>query len=103
MSGKIDAFDCVKEVTQNPRVEEKVLGTIYDGSHGAMGGAWISYLCPCGCGADVFIPLRFDNTVQSQRWLYSKSEHGITLSPSILETWRCKSHYFIRDSKVVWV
>jgi hypothetical protein len=56
-----------------------------------------AHLCACGCGEKVRTPL--DPT----GWRISKGKDGPSLYPSI-GNWqhKCKSHYFIRDGKVIW-
>jgi hypothetical protein len=56
-----------------------------------------SHLCACGCGTRVATPLN------PAKWRLV--DHGVTvsLSPSIgLGTLPCKSHYWIRRSRVDW-
>ena len=54
------------------------------------------FLCPCGCGGEVSIPLTADG------WKLNGSLDEPTLSPSILWKHGCLAHFFIRDGKVVW-
>jgi hypothetical protein len=61
------------------------------------------YLCPCGCGMPC--PTYFENdhrkrTPERHLWDFSKGPNGPTLSPSVLHTGGCKSHYNITDGKV---
>lgn len=56
-----------------------------------------SHLCCCGCGHKVVTPL---NPAQ-----WSLTDHGstVSLAPSIgLGTLPCRSHYWIRRSRVEW-
>lgn len=55
------------------------------------------HLCACGCGSKVSTPLT------PTRWTLSESPAGATLFPSV-GNWQlpCRSHYLIRDSRVVW-
>jgi len=57
----------------------------------------VVHKCACGCGEKVVLPL------SPEHWkLYYDGE--ITLSPSIGNyQYDCKSHYFIRDGRIVWV
>lgn len=73
-----------------PQIEEGVLYICLDCNV-------IIHKCACGCGEKVVLPLAPDH------WqLYYDGE--VTLSPSIGNyQYTCKSHYFIRNSKVVWV
>ena len=48
------------------------------------------HLCLCGCGVPVWLPLKPDF------WTLTKHEDGkISLSPSILQRFDCKSHYIL--------
>lgn len=58
-------------------------------------------LCPCGCGVELYI-----NFIEEQKpyWDYSIDENkNISLHPSINRKVECKSHFFIREGKVLWV
>ena len=55
------------------------------------------HLCACGCGNETVTP------INENEWNLIDDENGITLSPSIGNfSFECKSHYWIRNSKVVW-
>jgi hypothetical protein len=57
--------------------------------------------CPCRCGRRIDVSL-----VPSENayWTAQLKNGGISLYPSIwLCADPCKSHFFVRDSKVVWV
>lgn len=57
----------------------------------------VVHKCACGCGEKVVLPL------SPEHWKLCY-DGEITLSPSIGNyQYNCKSHYFIRDGKVVWV
>lgn len=56
------------------------------------------HLCPCGCQKKVVTPFNF----AGNGWnLYYIDYKGLTIEPSILNKW-CRSHYWIKDSKVIW-
>lgn len=57
----------------------------------------IIHQCACGCGEKIVLPLA------PEHWqLHYDGE--VTLSPSIGNyQYECKSHYFIRNSKVIWI
>jgi Family of unknown function (DUF6527) len=58
-------------------------------------------LCPCGCDVKLFI-----NLIEEQKpyWNYSIDENkNISIHPSIHRKVECKSHFFIRKGKVLWV
>jgi hypothetical protein len=53
--------------------------------------------CCCGCGEEVVTPL------SPADWRIIKTGQGITLHPSIGNwSYPCRSHYFIRNNRVVW-
>jgi hypothetical protein len=53
--------------------------------------------CVCGCGNEVGTPL------SSNDWELSYNGESISLYPSIGNwSFECQSHYWIRNSKVVW-
>lgn len=56
------------------------------------------HLCACGCGEKVVTP------IDEQGWRFSDNKGKASLSPSIGNfEFPCKSHYFVRDGKIVWV
>lgn len=58
-------------------------------------------LCPCGCGA--FIHLSLLNNDQP-RWRAKRHLTGtVTLKPSILRKGGCRSHFFVRRGRIVWI
>jgi hypothetical protein len=54
------------------------------------------HLCACGCGSLTSTPL-------SMGWVITKDANGPTINHSI-GNWKfaCRSHYFVRDGKIVW-
>lgn len=57
----------------------------------------VVHKCACGCGEKVVLPL------SPEHWKLTY-DGEVTLSPSIGNyQYGCKSHYFIRNGKVVWV
>lgn len=57
----------------------------------------VVHKCACGCGEKVVLPL------SPEHWKLTY-DGEVTLSPSIGNyQYECKSHYFIRNGKVVWV
>lgn len=55
----------------------------------------VGFLCPCGCGREVFLPLDGEH---GRQWRL-ESVDPLTISPSILDK-GCGAHYFIRAGKV---
>lgn len=57
----------------------------------------VIHKCCCGCGREVITPL------SPTDWSLTFDGETITLNPSIGNwNFECKSHYFIRNNKVVW-
>lgn len=54
------------------------------------------HLCPCGCGGNAVTP------TGEGGWKLEFDGETATLSPSLLNRFPCKSHYFIRKNEVVW-
>ena len=62
---------------------------------------WLAgMICPCGCGA------RLEMILLKQakpRWdLKVDQKNRATLHPSVWRNKECKSHFWLRDGKVVW-
>lgn len=57
----------------------------------------VAHKCCCGCGEEIVTPL------SPTDWSLKIEHHKLTLYPSI-GNWslHCQSHYWIRNSKVVW-
>ena len=55
------------------------------------------HLCACGCGTKVSTP------IGPTDWAIEETPAGPTLTPSV-GNWQfpCKSHYFIREGRIVW-
>lgn len=62
---------------------------------------WIAALiCPCGCGE--LIQLALDSTGRP-RWKVSMDDNNqFTLTPSLHRKIRCRSHFILRNGKIVW-
>jgi hypothetical protein len=51
------------------------------------------HLCLCGCGEETFI------TLQEGRWKLIKEKNGkISITPSLQNTFACRSHYIITNN-----
>jgi Family of unknown function (DUF6527) len=56
-----------------------------------------SHLCSCGCGNKVVTPLKPGG------WTLANKNGEVSLNPSIGNwSFPCKSHYWIRSSRIVW-
>jgi len=66
------------------------------------GEAWsVGMTCPCGCGQLIELPLI---PQASPRWRLQVDEaERPTLTPSVWLRTGCRSHFFVRAGKVLWV
>jgi len=55
------------------------------------------HLCLCGCGHECFLPLG------EGEWSLTDNNGKITIIPSILQRFNCKSHYIITNGKANFV
>ena len=88
---KLDAFEieyCNKYVH-----EELEEGILYISKEFNV----IAHLCPCGCGNKSWIRI---NHVDG--WKFRDENGYVTLSPSLLHKFPCKSHYFIKNNSIQW-
>lgn len=74
-------------------------GTIYIA--GENGHLWFAALiCPCGCGAMIQLGLIEH---QRPRWQVTEHEDGtVSLYPSVWRKVGCKSHFILRQGRIVW-
>ncbi len=56
------------------------------------------FVCPCGCGELTHLNFIKDTNC----WTVDIKDGKATISPSILRTIGCRSHFFIQNGKVVW-
>jgi hypothetical protein len=68
---------------------------------GACGHKWhLIMRCPCGCGASIYLNLLPDDR---PLWKLEIHEDGtFSLSPSVWRTTGCRSHFFVRRSRIEW-
>lgn len=79
--------------------------TIHTGIITVVGGVdwtkWILFKCPCGCGEVLTLSLMKSF---KPRWrLKLDKKNRITISPSVWKKDGCRSHFYIRKSKLKWV
>ncbi|MBZ9731182.1 hypothetical protein LB467_15920 [Salegentibacter sp. JZCK2] len=62
---------------------------------------WFAYLkCPCGCKDTIMLNLIPDT---KPRWEYVLSNlNNESLIPSINRKFKCKSHFWIKNNKIIW-
>lgn len=59
----------------------------------------VIHKCPCGCGEIISTPLD-----KKYGWIMQYDGETVSLSPSIGNGfYKCRSHYFIRENKIVWL
>lgn len=62
------------------------------------------HLCPCGCGAEIPIPITEDpreiNGIRNPWYMSIPYKNVVTISPSLLNR-ECGAHYFITQNKVI--
>jgi hypothetical protein len=61
----------------------------------------VAFNCPCGCNS--IIQLNLLQNAKPKWRLLENSKGRITISPSVWRTEGCKSHFFVRKSKIDWV
>ncbi|MDX1916243.1 MAG: DUF6527 family protein [Methylophilus sp.] len=68
---------------------------------GEKNNYWISAMvCPCGCND--LIQLAMDQTGRP-RWSVQIDKSGLaTLYPSVHRNIGCRSHFFLKEGKIVW-
>lgn len=59
------------------------------------------HLCPCGCGEPVY--LTFPEIDTKHGWNMTEQEGKISFTPSVGNTFKCRSHYYITDNKIIFV
>ena len=63
----------------------------------------IIHKCCCGCGNPTVTPFPRNGTGWTVTVEQGESDNPlVTLEPSIFNTFECKSHYWIRQNRVVW-
>lgn len=61
---------------------------------------WLRFQCPCGCGDVIALNLM---TSHHPRWTVEVHQDGtLTAHPSV-DAQTCKSHFWIRRSRIDWV
>lgn len=69
---------------------------------GEPGNAWlIAFKCPCGCNSIIYLNLLVE---AEPKWYYKISKkRRISIYPSVLGKRGCKSHFFVKAGKILWV
>lgn len=62
---------------------------------------WLYFLCPCGCGAELKLPLMASFRARWQIVLHSNLT--LTVDPSVdVKSPGCGAHFWIRNNNVFW-
>ena len=65
------------------------------------GQEWVAaMLCPCGCGDTIELMLLHS---VAPRWDLHVDRGLPTLDPSVWRTAGCRSHFWVRHGRIVWV
>ena len=60
-----------------------------------------SMICPCGCGATLELNLLPD---EHPRWKFAADKKSrASLDPSVWRKIGCKSHFWLRSGRIIWV
>lgn len=66
-----------------------------------MKDLWFAYMkCPCGCKDTIMLNL-IPDTKPCWTYLHDKLRNE-SLTPSIDRRFECKSHFWVKNNKVVW-
>ena len=107
---RLTEFKEVRHITELlmpwiPGEEKPEYGVLYVAETEYQDEQFVQYSCPCGCGTVVFIPY-YKQSQQKElypSWGFKETDGKVTLSPSILSSgFPCRSHYFIRDNRILW-
>ena len=97
MSHRIEKYDLVRlEPGQYVPPKDEFGERMYHSSEFEL----VAFLCPCGCGNEISIPV---GTKQGDWSMRSEVDGSLTLDPSLLQRGGCKSHFFIESCCVRWV
>lgn len=61
-----------------------------------------SHLCACGCGERTVLPIGDPN--KGVYWKYTEAFEKVSFDPSIGNySFPCRSHYYIKENKIIWL
>ncbi|WP_124979092.1 DUF6527 family protein [Nonlabens xiamenensis] len=74
-----------------------------EGNSKILGNNWYAhFICPCGCEERIMLNL-LEDVSPSWSLTINKDKTSFSIYPSIWRTNNCKSHFWIKDGKVLWV
>lgn len=86
-----------KAVNDLPERENQEYGIIYvkvwEGEINTV------HQCPCGCGNEVYIHHDLD---RNRGWVINIKCEKITVNPSVGNTFKCRTHYYLIENKIRW-
>lgn len=93
------AYAKTNHVVNPPSLEEVAAGEFYvvgrDGNP-----RWVMFQCPCKCGEVITLSLQ---KIHRPHWALDCSTKNMpTLHPSVWRNAGCRSHFWIRDGKILW-
>jgi len=74
-------------------------GTIYIENRGGK-ERWLYLRCPCGCGDVITVNLM--KSVYPHWETSTNGLGGLDISPSLRKITGCKSHFFVKNSQIIW-
>lgn len=76
--------------------------TLYvEGDIKKMDYLYASFKCPCGCGDELLLNLIED--VKPCWQVVLSEDNNFSITPSVWREVNCKSHFWLRNSKIIWV
>jgi len=96
---RIDRYTIQRCVLRDTTAPEGVM-FILDIDDGAIIPQAVAFLCPCGCGIEIYLPV--DGSNVETKWSLSLNDGTPTITPSVAMRGGCMSHYFITRGEVRW-
>ncbi len=59
----------------------------------------VGFRCPCGCGQRLELMLLRE---VKPHWTLNTNSKGVSLHPSVWLRTGCRSHFWVRDGKILW-
>ncbi len=89
------SFVVVKELPKE--IDDKIL---YIEGDESTKDFWYALLkCPCGCTENIMLNLMTD---AKPLWELSINKNDFSITPSIWRTGNCESHFWLKNSNIVW-
>ena len=102
MTDKIDKYTFRRLLCYADSLEKEMVGELILYTQDSV----VGFHCPCGCGDYTFINVVLpDSPNPDGVWvIHVSGDGGVSLDGSVLRADEgcCESHFYIRESKVVW-